>query len=178
MIGCWSHFPCLPGLLLFTPTAYWKVLCSILVIKFGYFPPPSISVCLVFDGIRVWTQGFVLTRQVLYHLNHLQSFCSGYLWDRVSLLCLDKPGLWSSYLCFLLKLEFQCVLPHPPFSVEMESWKLFCLGWPRSAILLISASSVAGITDMSHCTWSLNIFKFLYMRPHRMSFLSYNFFCQ
>jgi hypothetical protein len=28
-----------------------------------------------------------------------------------------------------------------------------CLGWPQTSILLISASQLARITDMSHCTW-------------------------
>jgi hypothetical protein len=35
-------------------------------------------------------------------------------------------------------------------SIEMGSHKLSCLGWPRTVILLISASHVAGMTEEHH----------------------------
>jgi hypothetical protein len=35
-------------------------------------------------------------------------------------------------------------------SVEMESHNLFCLGWPGTSILPISASQVARIVGLSH----------------------------
>jgi hypothetical protein len=57
---------------------------------------------------RVWTLGFVLAKQVLYHLRHTSRlFCSGYFRDGVSL--------------------------------------TICPSWPRTVILLISASPVARI---------------------------------
>jgi hypothetical protein len=37
--------------------------------------------------------------------------------------------------------------------VEMGSHELFCSGWPRTMILLISASQVAQIIGVSHRTW-------------------------
>jgi hypothetical protein len=43
---------------------------------------------------------------------------------------------------------------------EMESWKLFCLGWPQTVILLISASHVARITGMSHQHLTCVLFSF------------------
>jgi hypothetical protein len=36
------------------------------------------------------------------------------------------------------------------FSVEMGSCKFFCLGWPGTMILLISASCYLGMSGMSH----------------------------
>jgi hypothetical protein len=46
------------------------------------------------------------------------------------------------------------------FSIELGSHKHFLRGWPRIGILLISASQVARITDVSH--WCLaNFHKFL-----------------
>jgi hypothetical protein len=36
----------------------------------------------------------------------------------------------------------------------------FCLGWPQTVIVLISASQVSGITVVNHCAW-LSFFFFL-----------------
>jgi hypothetical protein len=33
-----------------------------------------------FGGTRVWTQGFTIAKQVLYHLSISSPFCSGYFW--------------------------------------------------------------------------------------------------
>jgi hypothetical protein len=36
------------------------------------------------NGSGVWTQGFIVTKQVLYHLSHITSpFCSGYFGDGI-----------------------------------------------------------------------------------------------
>jgi hypothetical protein len=38
-----------------------------------------------FGGTEIWTQGFMLAKQALYHLSHTCSpFCCGYFGDRVS----------------------------------------------------------------------------------------------
>jgi hypothetical protein len=70
---------------------------------------------LLFGGwgeTGVWTQGFALTKQELYHLSHTSSpFCSGYFGDRVS--------------------------------------QTICLCCLQTVILLISASQVARIIDVS-----------------------------
>jgi hypothetical protein len=60
------------------------------------------SVHSIFCGTGVWIQGFGLARQVLYFLSHYaSSFCSGYIWDRVSLFA--KAGLDHNppIFCFL-----------------------------------------------------------------------------
>jgi hypothetical protein len=63
----------------------------------------------------VWTQGLALSRQVLYHLNHVPSpfFCFNYFSDRVSRAfacgCL-RP--WSSYLCLLCNWDYRYDPPH------------------------------------------------------------------
>jgi hypothetical protein len=42
------------------------------------------QVFFFFDGTRVWTQGFVLAKQALYHVSYASSpFYSGYFGDRV-----------------------------------------------------------------------------------------------
>jgi hypothetical protein len=43
----------------------------------------------------VWTQGFTITKQVLYRLNHTSnSFCPGYFWDGVLwTICLGWPQI-------------------------------------------------------------------------------------
>jgi hypothetical protein len=58
------------------------------------------AVWVWFDGSGVWTRGFALAKQVLYHLSHTSSpFCSDYFGDGV--LQTYLPGLtlnepWSS----------------------------------------------------------------------------------
>jgi hypothetical protein len=51
----------------------------------------------LFDGSRVWTQGFALAKQVLYHLSHTSSqFYSGYFTDGVSwFVGLEAWSPWS-----------------------------------------------------------------------------------
>jgi hypothetical protein len=49
---------------------------------------------------------------------------------------------------------------------EMGSLKLFCLGWPPTAILLISSSHVARITGVSHHTQLSDLFFFEIFFPN------------
>jgi hypothetical protein len=88
---------------------------SLLTYSWGCLKPTFLSFLFFFfsGGIRVWTQGLKLARQVLYNLSHTSSpFCVGYFQDRVS--------------------------------------QTIYLGWPGMEILLMSASLVASITDISH----------------------------
>jgi hypothetical protein len=49
-----------------------------------YFILLSLAIGSFFCGTGVWTQGFVLAKQVLYYLSHASSpFCSGYFEDRI-----------------------------------------------------------------------------------------------
>jgi hypothetical protein len=100
----------------------------------------------VFFWIGVWTQGFMLAKQVLYHLCHTSSpFCSGYLF----MFCFGSTEAWAQGLT-LARQAFLSLEPlRQPFFVlgifEIGSHKLFAWGF-----LLISVSWVAGITGMSH----------------------------
>jgi hypothetical protein len=85
----------------------------------------------------IWTQGFMLARQVLYFLNYTSiHFCSGYFGDRVLLFA------WTAILFYIFQHSWddRCTPPHQLFSVEMGSHKLFDLDWPRTTILPISVS--------------------------------------
>jgi hypothetical protein len=74
-----------------------------------------------------------------------------YFSDRVSSLCLGRPGLQSSYLSN--NRNYRQTLLHPDLLWD-GVLLTFCLGWPSTMRLLISASLVAGITDTSYCPWS------------------------
>jgi hypothetical protein len=56
------------------------------------------------SGTRVWTQGFVLARQALYHSS---PFCSGYFRDRVSLFAQADLDQDHPILCFPPLLEWK-----------------------------------------------------------------------
>jgi hypothetical protein len=62
----------------------------------GCYPTP-----VLFDGTGAWTQRFVFTKQVLYHLSHTSSpFCSGYFGDGVlQTICPGWP--WTVTLLIL-----------------------------------------------------------------------------
>jgi hypothetical protein len=62
------------------------------------------------------------------------------------------PELWS-YLCFLHSCDDRHVPPCPAFIAWDEPSQTFCLGWPWTVILPISALQVARITGMSRCAW-------------------------
>jgi hypothetical protein len=74
----------------------WKELCLSLS---GRAQEGFVVFCFVFlsvfDSTRVWTQGFMITRQALYHFSHASSpFSPGYFGARVLLLvqtCLEPP---------------------------------------------------------------------------------------
>jgi hypothetical protein len=66
---------------------------------------------------------------------------------------LGRSGLQSPYLCS--QVAGTTRMHHCFFSAEMGcgvSYGLSCLGWLQTVILLISASWVARIIDVSHCT--------------------------
>jgi hypothetical protein len=46
------------------------------------------------------------------------------------------------------------------FSIEMGVSLTFCLGWPQTVILPISASYIARIIDLSYCTWPFLLFSY------------------
>jgi hypothetical protein len=62
-----------------------------------------------------------------------------------------SPGFLSFCLRFLDKLGRQVCSTTPAF-IETEVSQTFCLGWPQISNLFISASWVAGITNVSQCT--------------------------
>jgi hypothetical protein len=62
-----------------------------------------------------------------------------------------KLELWSYFSKLSTILEWQAHHQVQLFPIEMESGKLFCLGWPGTVILQISASQAATrISGMSH----------------------------
>jgi hypothetical protein len=68
--------------------------------------------------------------------------------DRVS--HFSSKMTWTAVLLLPLTWDDRCVPPCPTFiGWDGVSWT-FYLGWPPTAILLISASWVASITGLSH----------------------------
>jgi hypothetical protein len=73
---------------------------------------------------------------------------------------------WDWDLCFCLGLFWTTILFMPSsvvgitgtchYTAYLLRWYVsnFCPGWPWTTILLISASRVAGITDVSHHAWT------------------------
>jgi hypothetical protein len=102
-------------------------------------------------GYGVWTQDFMLLRQVLSCLSHEHSpFSFVYFWDRVSPFAqaiLDySPPICTSHCSWNVNHMVSC----SAFYAEIGSCKLLCLRCPGTTIL-ISAFCVAGIT--SSCRW-------------------------
>jgi hypothetical protein len=63
---------------------------------------------------RVWTQGLVLAKQVIYNVSHASNpFCFRYFLDRVLCLCSEWPGPWASH--FLPSWDDRHTPPHPDF---------------------------------------------------------------
>jgi hypothetical protein len=91
--------------------------------------------------------------QVLCHLNHTTNpFCFSYLSARFSCFL---PGvnfrLWYFYLHLRHDWVYGNASPYLACFQDLVSLT-FCLGWPRTEILPMSASQVAGFIGMSHCT--------------------------
>jgi hypothetical protein len=105
-------------------------------------------------GTGGWTQGFVLFRQVLYHLcmHDCSPFVSGYLGDRVSYFFFPQSGLDHdpSILCFHSRWDGRHVPPHPALFHWDRTSQTFGPGWPGTMILWISASRVAKNTSVSY----------------------------
>jgi hypothetical protein len=100
----------------------------------------------------VWTQGLSLVRKTLYHLSHTSSpLCSSYFGDRVLL----KPA-WTVIPLFLVShvaWDDKHGPLHPAIGWD-EVLRTICLGWPGTAVILISASWVARITSLSLQHWA------------------------
>jgi hypothetical protein len=80
-------------------------------------------------------------------------------WRGSHFYALGWPGHPSSYLHFPCSRADRCTPLCPAFLlVEMEFCALFTLGWPQTAILLISASWVAGIYRCEPPCSALSIF--------------------
>jgi hypothetical protein len=94
-------------------------------------------------------------RQALYCLNCNSSpFCFSYFSNRVSFLCLDRPGLRSFYLCFQSSGEITDSCYHTQLFIGWDRFShTFCPDWLQTLLLLISTASVALITGVSHFAW-------------------------
>jgi hypothetical protein len=121
-----------------------------------------------FGDTGVWIQGFIFARQALYSSGHASSpFCSGYFGVGISLFfCPCKPEQTDSCFMPLAVSGMTAASYHTQlFSIEMESCKLFCLGWPGTAIFPTSASCVAWdgryLPLRSANGWDWNLVNFL-----------------
>jgi hypothetical protein len=93
----------------------------------------------------VWTHGFVLARPLSTpQATPSAVSCFSYFWNRVSCLCLEQPGLWSSYLCFLHSWDGRQAPSHPAFYWFRWGHLNFFLGWPWNLIIPSSASQISG----------------------------------
>jgi hypothetical protein len=101
------------------------------------------------DDPEVWIQGFVLEAGALPLEPHIQPFCSGCFGAGVLVFCLDHD---PPILCFPLSLGWQvCATMSAFFHRDGVSWTFF-LAWPRTMILLLSASFMAWYDRLTH--WS------------------------
>jgi hypothetical protein len=116
------------------------LITSHLFSTFGWY-----SFFFFFGNPGVWTQGLVLVRQALCHMND----CPGPL----TLHILQTGGLDLDPLCFLPGWDDKLVSPHSAFTDwDDVSWT-FCPGWPWTLIFLIFAPWVAKITGLGYSTW-------------------------
>jgi hypothetical protein len=78
-------------------------------------------------------------------------FHSGYFWYSILLFIWAGPCSNIPIHAFCSSWDERYMQPHPAFSVEIGSCKLFfCWGWPETTVLSISASCVAGMTVSQH----------------------------
>jgi hypothetical protein len=102
-----------------------------------------------------WKLWGVVLKEVLAHL---EGGCPQRVWDPglFCLLLLDCSEV-IRLLCHTLMMS-----PHRPKSnganPPRTNFRTFCLSWPWTTILPISASLVAGITGVSHHTWPFHVF--------------------
>jgi hypothetical protein len=92
---------------------------------------------VVFGSTGVWTQGLLLKP-------HHQSFSLLFFFRLGLTFCLCQSRPQSSY--FRMKRTYHCA------QLFLLRWGLanFFAGWPRTVILQISASHVAGVTGVYH----------------------------
>jgi hypothetical protein len=111
---------------------------------------------------------FASARQVLYHLSHASSpFCSGYFGDRALHFTRPACSVIVLFYASCCSWDDRHAALHIAFFflIEMESRKLFLLGWPGTMIFLISFSHVDKIMGFWICVtfffffwqhWDLN----------------------
>jgi hypothetical protein len=79
----------------------------------------------------------------------LTPICFSYFSNVVSHFCLGQPAPWCFCLCVLHSCDDRCTLRCQFIGQDRVSLT-FCLSWFQIVILPISASQVAGITDVTH----------------------------
>jgi hypothetical protein len=120
----------------------------------------SINRCFFFFGFCfsfvfwwywVLNWGLTLARQVLYHLSYALALC--FLFQgRVCIFA--GQGAWtpSGGGAWTTVRDLLCRWHHCPWLIGWYGVSLiFCPGWLRTVLLLISISPVAGMTGRSHC---------------------------
>jgi hypothetical protein len=110
--------------------------------------------CFVLSSTGVWTWGFVLATQVLYHLKHISiPFGSGYFGDRVLIFVQDGLNCDPLFYTSCWHWDDRC------------TWTV-CQGCPKTMILQISTSQIAWIIIVSHKHPSRPMFYAIH-NPHR-----------
>jgi hypothetical protein len=94
----------------------------------------------------VWTQGFTLGMQVLYHLSHLQPFLLWLFWSQGFTFYRETHGPQSLDFRLPTVAGLIVVCHHTQFFFPLW-WNLFDLGCPGTRTFLISASPAARITE-------------------------------
>jgi hypothetical protein len=115
----------------------------------------------IFGNTEFWIRGLAFARQALYHLSHTfsLSFFILVIFQTGSL------GTPSSHLLPPTQLGWQVHTHHTQCIGRDGVWLTFCLSWPQTLILPISASRVSGISGVSNHTqleeYFLNVIKYL-----------------
>jgi hypothetical protein len=112
-----------------------------------------------FGSTGASTQGLTLTSQLLYYLAHDPNpFCFRYFFERGSHFSRGWPGPWFSYLCFPYVAGMMVCATSSAFISWDGGHTNFLPRLDSIAILLILASQVARIIDLSH--WAQQEIKF------------------